>query len=223
MHTLILKKTAKGLSTLRARDPLLPQRLRPAFILFDGQKSIADVMELLPSNRGRLQVLEDIKMLTQHGLLELLRTPSSTPSWSIETSVRLSSPDNEPFMDSAYADSAFPASQPAATPAPKPLPRSARLQASRHASAPIQVSDPDNRYMQAYAMTHKLVSELGLKGFSLQLAVEKAQSYHGLVALLPRMRELIDAQKLRPVEKILLAPDAVSVHASNAQQPAIIY
>ncbi len=77
--------------------------------------------------------------------------------------------------------------------------------------------------MQAYAMTHKLVSELGLRGFRLQLAVEKAQSYHGLVALLPRMRELIDAQKLRPLEKILLAPDELSVHASNAQHPATIY
>ena len=213
MHTLILKKTAKGLSAMQARDPALPQRLRPAFILFDGNKSIAQVMELLPSNHGRLQVLEDIKLLTQHGLLELLRPPQSTPSWAIETSVRLSSPDNEPFMDSAYA----------ASPAPKPATYDARVQASRHASAPVQVSDPESRYMQAYAMAHKLVSELGLKGFRLQLAVEKAQSYQGLVALLPRMGELIDAQKLRPLEKILLAPDEVSVPASNAQQPSIIY
>ena len=126
-------------------------------------------------------------------------------------------------MDSAYADSTFPISQPAASPAPKPAAYDARLQASRHASAPVQVSDPESRYMQAYAMAHKLVSELGLKGFRLQLAVEKAQSYHGLVALLPRMGELIDAQKLRPLEKILLAPDEVSVPASNAQQPSIIY
>ncbi len=135
MHTLILKKTAKGLSALQARDPSLPQRLRPALILFDGQKSIAEVMELLPRNRGRLQVLEDIKLLTQHGLLELLRLPPTTPSWTVETSVRLCTPDDdEPFMDSAYADSAYPHSPPAATPAPKPLAQNARLQASRHAS-----------------------------------------------------------------------------------------
>ena len=215
MHTLILKKTAKGFSALRARDPALPQRLRPAFILFDGQKSIADVMALLPVSGGRLQVLEDIKLLTQHGLLELLRPHPSTPSWSTETSVRLSSPDDEPFLDSAYADSAYPAIH-------KPATRESHLPASHHTSAPLQVSDPESRYMQAYAVTSRLVSELGLKGFRLQLAVEKAQGYHGLVALLPRMHELIDAQKLRAVEQILLAPDEVSVHASNAPLPAII-
>ncbi|MBB6577884.1 hypothetical protein HNP33_001952 [Comamonas odontotermitis] len=76
--------------------------------------------------------------------------------------------------------------------------------------------------MKAYAIVGQLVGELGLKGFRLQLAVEKAQGYEGLVALLPRLREAIDARKLRAVEKILLAPDAVSVPASNAPTPAII-
>ncbi|MEG0921549.1 MAG: hypothetical protein RSD57_01895 [Comamonas sp.] len=219
MHTLILKKTVKGLEALRARDPSLPQRLRPAFILFDGQKSIAQVMELLPSNRGRLQVLEDIKLLTQQGMLELLR-PAAT--WSVESDLRLSSPDNEPFTDSAYADSTFTHSQPNASAVPSPSPVDARIQASRHASTPAQVSNPEARYMQGYAMASQLVSELGLKGFRLQLSVEKAQSYQGLVALLPRMNELIDAKKMRPLEKILLAPDSVSVPASNAPSPAII-
>jgi hypothetical protein len=36
------------------------------------------------------------------------------------------------------------------------------------------------------------------------------------------MNELIDAKKMRPLEKILLAPDSVSVPASNAPSPAII-
>ena len=71
-------------------------------------------------------------------------------------------------------------------------------------------------------MASVLVSELGLRGFRLQLMLEKAQGYQGLVALLPRMRDLIDAKKLRAVEKILLAPDEVSVPASNAPSPAII-
>ena len=60
MQTLILKKTDKGLEALRARDPVLPPRMRTAFILFDGNKSVEQVIELLPGNTGRLQLLEDI-------------------------------------------------------------------------------------------------------------------------------------------------------------------
>ncbi|MFG5778343.1 hypothetical protein ACFIQF_14860 [Comamonas sp. J-3] len=218
MQTLILKKTDKGLEALRARDPALPQRLRPAFIMFDGSKSIEQVMALLPASNGRLQVLEDIKLLVQQGLLELLR-----PAPASEVTGWLASPVNpasEPQLleDTVQAE----VEAPHATPAPQPLSREERHAASRHASAPVQVSDPTDRYMKAYAVASVLVSELGLRGFRLQLMLEKAQGYQGLVALLPRMRDLIDAKKLRAVEKILLAPDEVSVPASNAPSPAII-
>lgn len=218
MQTLILKKTDKGLEALRARDPALPQRLRPAFIMFDGSKSIEQVMALLPASNGRLQVLEDIKLLVQQGLLELLR-----PAQASEVSGWLASPANpasEPHFLEDTAQAAVEAPQ--ATPAPQPLSREERQAASRHASAPVQVSDPTERYMKAYAVASVLVSELGLRGFRLQLMLEKAQGYQGLVALLPRMRDLIDAKKLRAVEKILLAPNEVSVPASNAPSPAII-
>ncbi len=208
MQTLILKKTDKGLEALRARDPVLPPRMRTAFILFDGNKSVEQVIELLPGNTGRLQLLEDIKLLIQQGLLELLR-----PAQSGEMGSWLSHPT--PSQPAATA--------PAATaPAPVASLADERQQAARHATAPVQVSDPTDRYMKAYAIVGQLVGELGLKGFRLQLAVEKAQGYEGLVALLPRLREAIDARKLRAVEKILLAPDAVSVPASNAPTPAII-
>ena len=225
MQTLILKKTDKGLEALRARDPALPVRMRPTFILFDGHKSIEQVMHLLPPSNGRLQVLDDIKALVQHGLLELLRPQAPAQAHAhahaqaSEIGGWLSSPASDPIiLDETVTQIA---AQPAATPAPKPL-ADERIAAARHASAPVQVSDPDERYMQAYAVANQLVSELGLRGFRLQLSVEKAQGYQGLVALLPRMRELIDARKLRAVEKILFAADEVSVAASNAPSPAII-
>ena len=221
MQTLILKKTDKGLEALRVRDPALPVRMRPTFILFDGHKSIEQVMHLLPPSNGRLQVLDDIKALVQHGLLELLRpqAPAQAHAQASEVGGWLTSPASEPIiLDETVTQVA---AQPSATPAPKPL-ATERMAAARHASAPVQVSDPNERYMQAYAVANQLVSELGLKGFRLQLAVEKAQGYQGLVALLPRMRELIDARKLRAVEKILFAADEVSVAASNAPSPAII-
>ncbi len=208
MQTLILKKTDKGLEALRARDPALPPRMRTAFILFDGNKSVEQVIELLPGNTGRLQLLEDIKLLIQQGLLELLR-----PTQSGELGGRPAQLSAAPATARERA---------AAAPAPQTSLADERQQAARHTSAPVQVSDPTDRYMKAYATVGQLVSELGLKGFRLQLAVEKAQGYDGLVALLPRLRESIDAKKLRAVEKILLAPDAVSVPASNAPTPAII-
>lgn len=209
MQTLILKKTDKGLEALRARDPALPPRMRTAFILFDGNKSVEQVIELLPGNTGRLQLLEDIKLLIQQGLLELLR-----PAQAGEVGGWLNHPSEAP---GAAHEPVAPASA-----APPPSLADERQQAARHTIAPAQVSDPTDRYMKAYPVASQLVSELGLKGFRLQLALEKAQGYEGLVALLPRLREAIEAKKLRAVEKILLAPDAVSVPASNAPTPAII-
>ncbi|MGF6212735.1 hypothetical protein [Comamonas sp. 4034] len=209
MQTLILKKTDKGLEALRARDPALPPRMRTAFILFDGNKSVEQVIELLPGNTGRLQLLEDIKLLIQQGLLELLR-----PAQAGEVGGWLNHPSEAP---GAAHEPVAPASA-----APSPSLAEERQQAARHTIAPAQVSDPTDRYMKAYPVASQLVSELGLKGFRLQLALEKAQGYEGLVALLPRLREAIEAKKLRAVEKILLAPDAVSVPASNAPTPAII-
>lgn len=180
MHTLILKKTDKGMEALRARDPVLPHRMRPAFIMFDGHKSIEQVMALSPSAGGQMQVLEDIKQLLQHGLLELLRPGDAGPP---------------PSNPSDIIDSL-------AGPAPTPPPAAAAAPATAsHAAAGI--NNHSERYIKAYAAASQLVSGLGLKGFRLQLQLEKAQGYDGLVAILPKLREVIDAKKLRPIEAIL--------------------
>ncbi|QMV73561.1 hypothetical protein HS961_12395 [Comamonas piscis] len=187
MHTLILKKTDKGMEALRARDPALPHRMRPAFIMFDGQKSIEQVMALSTSAGGQLQVLEDIKQLLQQGLLELLRSGDAS---------QLAASTNE-LIDSL------------AIPAPTAPPAAA-------VAAPATISDPGERYIKAYAAASQLVSGLGLKGFRLQLQLEKAQGYDGLVAVLPKLREVIDAKKLRPIEAILFGPHEASTPVKPA-------
>jgi hypothetical protein len=189
MHTLILKKTDKGMEALRARDPALPHRMRPAFIMFDGQKSIEQVMALSPSAGGQLQVLEDIKQLLQQGLLELLRSGDAS---------KLPANTND-LIDSLAVPT--PSAPPAAT---APL------------AAPATISDPGERYIKAYAAASQLVSGLGLKGFRLQLQLEKAQGYDGLVAVLPKLREVIDAKKLRPIEAILFGPHEASTPVKPA-------
>ena len=184
MQSLILKKTDKGMEALRARDPSLPHRMRPAFIMFDGQKSIEQVMALAPSAGGQLQVLEDIKQLLQQGLLELLR-----PSDAGQPASNVSD-----IIDSLAVPAPMP--PPAAAVAPVAAPAAA----SNPAAA---ISNHSERYIKAYAAASQLVSGLGLKGFRLQLQLEKAQGYDGLVAILPKLREVIDAKKLRPIEVIL--------------------
>ncbi|MGE8493264.1 MULTISPECIES: hypothetical protein [unclassified Comamonas] len=197
MHTLILKKTDKGMEALRARDPSLPHRMRPAFIMFDGQKSIEQVMALAPSAGGQLQVLEDIKQLLQQGLLELLR-PSDAGQL--------------PASASAIIDNL---TDPATTPPPAAAaaPVAAQTAASNATAA---ISNHSERYIKAYAAASQLVSGLGLKGFRLQLQLEKAQGYDGLVAVLPKLREVIDAKKLRPIEAILFGSNETNTPVKPA-------
>lgn len=70
MQTTLLKKTELGTQVLKTRDPLLPQRLRAAFILFDGHKTVAQVAALLPAAGPGSLNAEDVQALIQSGLLD---------------------------------------------------------------------------------------------------------------------------------------------------------
>ncbi len=190
MDTLILKKTDKGLEALRTRDPALPKHLRTAFILFDGNKSVGQVMSLLPTTSPALLELEDIMRMVQAGWLELLK-PSFAPR--------------------VPAPSAPVAATVRATPAAVSV--SSVSTASTQAAA---ITNHGERYLQAYALLGVLTGEMGLRGFRLQMSVEKAADYHGLVALLPKLRTAIEPKKLRPVEKILLAPSAPAAGVADS-------
>ncbi len=192
MDSLILKKTDKGLEALRSRDPALPKRLRTAFILFDGNKNVAQVMQLLPSSPAL--ELEDIYAMLQAGWLELLN-PSLAPQ--------------VPARTAPSAATVAATQQKAAASAQRP-----------------SIRNPADRYQQAYTVLTHMLGEMGLRGFKLQLAVEKADGYEGLLALLPRLQASFDAQKMRKIEKILLEPDSPSAGAhtqdSNITMPVLI-
>lgn len=190
MDTLVLKKTDKGLEALRTRDPALPKRLRTAFILFDGNKNVAQVMQLLPSSPAL--ELEDVYGLLQSGWLELLN-PSLAPQMPART---------EP----SAATLAATAQKIAAS--------------AQHPS----IHNPSTRYQQAYTLITNSLGEMGLRGFRLQLAIEKADGYEGLVAALPRLRASLDAKKMQQIEKILLAPDAPTTNelTNNITVPVLI-
>lgn len=63
---------------------------------------------------------------------------------------------------------------------------------------PLTASEAD-RYREAYQLATQLTSQLGLKGFRLQLSVESAMTLEALNALLPRLSEaLVSAHGPKP-------------------------
>ncbi len=73
------------------------------------------------------------------------------------------------------------------------------------ASAPLALSDEERvrRYRLAYPLATQITAQLGLRGFKLNLAVESAPGYDGLLALLPKLRAAVGDERLRPLEEAL--------------------
>lgn len=59
---------------------------------------------------------------------------------------------------------------------------------------------PQERYAAAYPVAAQLTASLGLRGFRLNLAVEKAGSLDDLLAVAPKIREAVGAEKFAPLE-----------------------
>lgn len=74
------------------------------------------------------------------------------------------------------------------------------------AAAPAAAADPrtpQQRYAEAYPIATKLTAGLGLRGVRLNLAVEGATSYEDLLALSPKIRDAVGADKFAPLAKAL--------------------
>lgn len=59
------------------------------------------------------------------------------------------------------------------------------------------------RYAQAMRMATALTASMGLRGFRLNLAIESAAGYEGLVSLLPELRKALGAKACAPLERVL--------------------
>jgi hypothetical protein len=71
--------------------------------------------------------------------------------------------------------------------------------------APV-VRSPAQRYAEAYPLAVKLAAGLGLRGFTLNLAVEAATNYENLAALLPRLQHTLGPEACVPLERALFDP-----------------
>lgn len=59
------------------------------------------------------------------------------------------------------------------------------------------------RYAQAMRIATALTASMGLRGFRLNLAIESAVGYEGLVRLLPELRKALGAKACAPLERVL--------------------
>ena len=77
------------------------------------------------------------------------------------------------------------------------------VEAAERASRKHKQRTPSERYAEAYPIATKLTASLGLRGLRLNLAVEAAGSYEDLVALAPRIRDAVGAERFAPLENAL--------------------
>jgi pyruvate/2-oxoglutarate dehydrogenase complex dihydrolipoamide acyltransferase (E2) component len=173
---MILVKTEAGQQVLKDRSVPLSPRQRTAFILFDGKRSVDEVLA------GTGIAREEIDQLVTLGLLGPVA--GSKPAAPAKAS-------EPPATSRAPA-----AATPSATPPPAPTPKPAE-------SAPSAARSRQQRYKDAYPIATQLTGALGLKGFRLNLQVEGTTSYEDLAALAPKIRAAVGPEKAAALDKAL--------------------
>lgn len=153
---MILVKTQTGHQALKDRSVTLSPRQRSAFILFDGKRSLDDVLAA-----GMGIAREDIDHLVELGMLVPVAGASGVPA-------------------AVVSQAASPVVAPAAS-----------------------GRSNQQRYKDAYPIATQLTGSLGLMGFRLNLQVEGTASYEDLVALAPKIRAAVGAEKAAPLDKAL--------------------
>ena len=166
---MILVKTETGQQVLKDRSVPLSPRQRTAFILFDGKRSVDEV---LAAAAGIAR--EEIDQMVELGLLG----PAA---------------GSKPVAPA-------PAKAPQA-----PAPAASKAPAAPKPAEPAQPSSRSRqqRYKDAYPIATQLTGALGLMGFRLNLQVEGTTSYEDLVALAPKIRAAVGAEKAAALDKAL--------------------
>ena len=78
----------------------------------------------------------------------------------------------------------------------QPAELSATVPAALGAASAVSAQD---RYKRAYPIAAQLTSSLGLRGFRLNLAVERVTSLEELQDMAPKIREAVGAEKFEPL------------------------
>jgi hypothetical protein len=173
---MILVKTEAGHQALKDRSVRLTPRQRSAFILFDGKRSVNEVL-----SSGMGIAAEDIDQMVQLGLLGQVGGA-------------------DPAANSATVLPSGPAPLAPAASVPPPV------VTEPAAPAPVKSGDTrtsQQRYQEAYPIATRLTASLGLRGFRLNLQVEGTGTYEDLVALAPKIRAAVGADKAADLDQAL--------------------
>ena len=191
---MIYAKTEVGQKAFRERSALFSARQRAAFIMFDGVKPSAQILE---STTGLGVTSLDIEhMVAQGCLIEVVASGSpggamAAPSQPIPTSARAPSPV------AASAQAPAPVQTPSLTSVSDTVPTLAS------SVPPPNQRTPQERYSRAKPLATQLTASLGLRGFLLNLGVESASGYDDLLALLPKIQAAVGAKKCAELERVL--------------------
>ena len=185
-------KTALASVALSRRDAAtLSQRQRAALIMFDGMRSAA---EILRHTSGLGVNTDDIAYLLNSGLLReataeefAARRAANSSFASLTTPSPLTSP--APLTTPASLSSLSPLSSPA------PLDRTAQRPGLESSDPVLTADEKKRRYQAAYPLATQLTATLGLRGFKLNLAVERADGYTGLRDLFSKIEAAVGADR----------------------------
>ena len=67
----------------------------------------------------------------------------------------------------------------------------------------LQATPPTERYKNAYPIATLLAAGLGLRGFSMAIAIERATSYDELCAVANKLRPLVPREQYAPLHQVL--------------------
>lgn len=177
-------KTEAGHAAFKARSDLFSVRQRSAYLLFDGIKSVEQILKLTAA-LGITQA--DVDALAEHGFIEQVNAVVAPPTTA--------------------ALAATPA--PAATLASilKGAPEASALISSSGAvgaaMAQPNVPTQQERFAKAWPLATQLTAGLGIRGFRLNLSIEKAAGYQDLLLLLPKIQDAVGVEKCAALERAL--------------------
>ncbi len=186
----IYRKTDAGRDEIRDRSRRLPPALRTVLLMVDGQRTLADLRQVAGSVRAPDDALE---RLQAEGLIE-----PTTDRFDVEGLMRAASGNGAAASVAAMAKPvpATPALSPAAAFAPA-------AQVAAEGAAVVE-AEPDtatpavdaDHYVRLYGrMSEAVRAHLGLRGYFLQLKIERCTDAAGLQAVLPELRQALAKSK----------------------------
>lgn len=160
-------KTEQGQQVIKARSEPLSPRQRTLLLLCDGARPIGEIQATVGTSQA------DVDELLARGLIRPLEPGAANGAAPTKAAAQPRPAGGSPAPANAGSAPASPAS------------------ASPASGSPAAEQSEADRYREAYPLATQFTSELGLKGFRLQLALESAMTLQDLSALLPRLSEAL--------------------------------